>query len=53
MRKKGPTDHSGTYQLQLVAVGEQTRVRLLDDNGRSAAATVTEEILGKLLERLD
>ena len=52
MRKKGPTDHSGTYHLHLDTVAEQTRVRLLNANGRRAAAPVTEEILGKLLERL-
>lgn len=53
LRKKGPTDYSGAYDIQLDVVGEQTRVRVLDEQGRTAAAAVTEEILQDLLERLD
>ena len=53
MRKKGPTDHSGTYQIHLETEGEQTRVRVLDDNSERAAAKVNQEILNSLLERLE
>jgi uncharacterized lipoprotein len=52
MRKKGPTDHSGSYQVRLVAAGEQTRVQLLDEDGGQAADSVSEVILNGLLERL-
>jgi uncharacterized lipoprotein len=53
MRKKGPTDYSGTYHVQLESVGEETRVQLRDDDGERAAAKVNDEILTSLLEQLE
>ena len=53
MRKKGPTDYSGTYHVQLESAGEETRVQLRDDDGEPAAAKVNDEILTSLLEQLE
>jgi uncharacterized lipoprotein len=52
LRRKGPTDHSGTYQVKLRAQGESTHVNLLDEDGNPADSVLTEEILQGLMDRL-
>lgn len=52
LRRKGPTDHSGTYQVRIQSAGDGVLVQLMDEDGAPADATLTEEILGALLDRL-
>lgn len=52
MRRKGPEDHSGTYQVRLRGQGSATIVNLYDEDGAPAGQVITEELLTALLDRL-
>lgn len=53
LRRKGPIDHSGQYQLRVAAHDDEvTLVRLVNDQGRPVADRVREAILVPLRDRL-
>lgn len=53
LRRKGPTDYSGRYQLRVAAHNDDvTVVRLVTDEGRPVAERVREAILVPLRDRL-
>ncbi len=53
LRRKGPPDHSGTYQLRLKALYESvTLIQLFDAAGGPPPAPVKDEVLGALRNSL-
>lgn len=53
LRRKGPVDYSGTYQVRLKALEpELTAVELLDADGEQAPAPVKDRILTELRDSL-
>lgn len=52
LRRKGPTDHSGTYLIRLRSEGPSTYVNILDEDGEPADEVITEELLTALHDRL-
>ncbi len=52
LRRKGPEDLSGDYDLKLLEDGSGTRIELRDQRGRAARERVSEAILGALRSRL-
>ena len=53
LRRKGPVDHSGTYQLRLESLDEKlTLIHLFADDGGIPPAAVKDQILGSLRDSL-
>jgi len=52
LRRKGPEDHSGKYMVTILGEQDSTVVLVVNEEGAAAPASVNEEILNALLERL-